>query len=207
MTEPARRSVLIYAKPPRMGLAKTRLARSLGSHAEAQRISRMTTARTLRAASDLRWTTILYAAPDRHLSDTLGGLWPLSLPRASQGQGGLGDRLLKGLMEAPRGPVLFIGADAPDISSHLIWCAFRALLTHDAVFGPASDGGFWLFGMDRPLRLRSPFHPVRWSGPHAMQDTAANLPPASRIAWLPTLIDIDEAEDWTVWSATKSTTY
>ena len=37
-----RAHLLIYAKPPRMGLAKTRLARSLGSPTTARRIAMMT---------------------------------------------------------------------------------------------------------------------------------------------------------------------
>jgi len=72
-------------------------------------------------------------------------------------------------------------------------------MTHDAVFGPASDGGFWLFGLNKTARTRSPFDPVRWSGPHAMTDVRANLPSTARVAELPTLIDLDEAEDWKAW--------
>ena len=43
-------TVLIYAKPPRMGLAKTRLASGVGL-TEARRIAHFTLARTMRAAS------------------------------------------------------------------------------------------------------------------------------------------------------------
>jgi len=142
------RSVLIFAKPPLIGLSKTRLARTLGK-AEARRIAR---------------------------------------------------RLDKGLYEAQRGHVLFIGADAPDVSSNLIWQAFEALKTSDAVFGPASDGGFWLFGMHKGPRTISPFgNDVRWSGPHAMADVRANLGEGAKVAELPMLIDIDDADDWRAW--------
>lgn len=194
-----RAHLLIYAKPPRMGLAKTRLARSLGSPTEARRIAMMTLAKTMRAARGGPWTPVLYTAPDSALTESLGGIWPASIERRSQGQGDLTDRLNKGLAEAPPGPVLFIGADAPDISPALIRRAIRALLTHDAVFGPASDGGFWLFGLNKTARTRSPFEPVRWSGPHAMADVRGNLPKRARVAELPTLIDLDEAEDWRAW--------
>lgn len=198
-----RAHLLIYAKPPRMGLAKTRLARSLGSPTQARRIAMMTLARTMRAAMAGPWTPVLYTAPDRALGESLGGIWPASLDRRSQGHGDLTDRLNKGLTEAPPGPVLFIGADAPDLSPALIRRAIRALHTHDAVFGPATDGGFWLFGLNKTARTRSPFGTVRWSGPHAMADVRGNLPTGSRVAELPTLIDLDEAEDWRSWSGER----
>ncbi len=181
-----------------MGLAKTRLARSLGSPTTARRIAMMTMARTMRASCAGPWRRVLYAAPDRALTESLGGLWPAALERRSQGRGDLGARLSKGLNQAPPGPVLFIGTDAPDISAALIRRAVRALQRHDAVFGPASDGGFWLFGLNKTTRAKSPFAAVRWSGPHAMADVRKNLG-AARMAMLPELIDLDDADDWRAW--------
>lgn len=193
-----KRTVLIFAKPPLMGLSKTRLARTLGK-AEARRIARMTMAKTMREATDPRWQTVLYVAPDRHLASSFGGLWSPELQRRSQGTGDLTDRLGKGLSDAPLGQVLFIGADAPDVSGALIAEAFKSLKRRDAVFGPASDGGFWLFGLNKRARTASPFENVRWSGPHAMADVRANLGRGAKVAELPTLIDIDVAEDWWAW--------
>lgn len=191
--------VLIYAKPPRMGLSKTRLARSLNSSTQARLIAHMTLAKTMRAVLRGPWTPILYTAPDAALTESLGGLWPPHLERRSQGKGGLTERLNKGLDGTPPGPVLFVGADAPDIRPGLLRHAIRALQSHDAVFGPASDGGFWLFGLNKTSRTKSPFWNVRWSGPHAMTDVRSNLPAQSRTAELATLIDIDEASDWYRW--------
>ena len=47
------------------------------------------------------------------------------------------------------------------------------LARHDAVLGPAEDGGYVLVGARRPL----PFAAVRWSSPHALADTAAGFAP------------------------------
>ena len=194
-----RPQILIYAKPPRIGLAKTRLAKSLGSAVSARRIATALQAKTLRAALNKAWDTVLYTAPDKELDNSLGGIWPLHLERRSQGPGSLGDRLSKGLREAAPGPVLFIGSDAPDISTALIRQAIRELSRHDAVFGPAQDGGFWLFGINKSTRTKSPFYGVRWSGPHAMEDVWANLPIDATIGVLPQLMDIDDAKDWEIW--------
>lgn len=93
------------------------------------------------------------------------------------------------------GPTLIIGADIPAITKAHIWRAFRALGAHDAVIGPAPDGGYWLIGM-KGLRPPPPrlFEGVRWSTPHALSDTLATLP-GLRIAMVDTLADVDEAAD------------
>ena len=96
---------------------------------------------------------------------------------------------------------MFIGTDAPDISPALLLRAERLLPRNDAIFGPATDGGFWLFGLNKRPGLPPMFENVRWSGPHAMADLRKNLPPGFRVALLPTLQDVDTKEDWKIWSA------
>ncbi|MEM9739644.1 MAG: TIGR04282 family arsenosugar biosynthesis glycosyltransferase [Pseudomonadota bacterium] len=193
-------TVLIFAKSPRIGLAKTRLARGVGK-AQAQRLARMCFSRTLRAARDPRWNTILYAAPDRDLSAGFGTLWPRALERRSQGPGDLGARLGRGYREAPMGSrVIFIGADAPDVTKTLLWTAIKALGKHHAVVGPASDGGFWLLGLKRARDARHPFKNIRWSSRYTLADVEANFPEGAKVARLPTLIDLDEVEDWRAWA-------
>lgn len=191
-------SLLIFAKPPRIGLSKTRLAEGVG-RAEARRIASFTLASTLRAARASGLNVRIYTTPD-NLAATLQGRSVFGgLPVHPQGPGTLTERLERGLSEAPPGRVLFIGADAPDITPGLLRSAVRGLTHHDAVFGPALDGGFWLFGMHKGPLTRSPFRRVRWSGPHAMEDVWSQLPDAARVWLLPPLIDIDAAPDWDSW--------
>lgn len=191
-------TLLIFAKPPRIGLAKTRLAAGMGK-AAARRIAGFTLARTLRAARASGCAVRVYVAPDaaalrRNEARTFmrQALYP-------QGGGDLTDRLSRGLREAPNGPVLFIGADVPDISPALIRQSVALLRRKDAVFGPARDGGFWLFGLHKQPRTQAPFSGVRWSGPHAMEDVLSRLPAGYRIGRMDQLIDIDEAGDWRDW--------
>lgn len=199
----SRPRLLIYAKPPRMGLAKTRLAAGAG-RTEARRIAHFTLARTLRAVRASGLDAALYLAPDRALGETLGGLLPAHLPRFSQGPGTLTHRLARGLADSPAGPILFIGTDAPDLTAgHLIRAA-RRLQRHDAVFGPASDGGFWLFGVNKRPGLPAIFEDIRWSGPHAMADLRTNLPGKFRVSLLETLQDVDEISDWKSWNRDKN---
>ncbi len=63
------------------------------------------------------------------------------------------------------------------------------------MFGPATDGGFWLVGLKRIPRLLAPFARVRWSGPQALADTLANLK-GKRVALVATLSDMDRIEDY-----------
>jgi rSAM/selenodomain-associated transferase 1 len=193
-----RETLIVFAKPPRIGLSKTRLAAGAGK-TMARRIARFTLARTLRAARGSACRTVIYTSPDsvaqaRSREPAFAGF-----ALRPQGEGTLTDRLERALDEAPPGPILFVGSDCPDISSARINSACRALSRSDAVFGPARDGGFWLFGMHTGNRRRSPFRDVRWSGPHALQDVHDRLPPRSRVTFLTTLPDIDTLEDWQDW--------
>ncbi|MEM5516827.1 TIGR04282 family arsenosugar biosynthesis glycosyltransferase [Henriciella sp. AS95] len=192
MTRP---TLLIFAKPPRIALSKTRLAAGLGG-TEARRIARFTLARTMRAARDTAWETRLYVEPYRALDDTLGGLWPPHISRYPQGKGNLGDRLTRAMMEAPHGPIIFVGADAPEMTHTHLRQAATSLRRNGLVFGPADDGGFWLLGLSERLKSPDVFKDVRWSTPHAMEDVWSNLPEHARVTLLPQLIDIDIAEDW-----------
>ena len=93
------------------------------------------------------------------------------------------------------GPVVIIGTDVPGLCTAHIREAFRLLGRHDAVFGPASDGGYWLVGLKRRPRVPRPFAGVRWSTPHALADTLINLRGRS-IALLAELSDVDTADDF-----------
>ena len=102
----------------------------------------------------------------------------------------------------PHGPVIIVGADIPGIEPKHIADAFDALGSHDAVFGQADDGGYWLVGLKRSPKVRKIFKNVRWSGPHALSDTMANLKGA-KVALLEPLIDVDDGADFQRWQAAQ----
>ena len=95
----------------------------------------------------------------------------------------------------PPGPVVIIGADIPGILPRHLEDAFAALGRADVAVGPAPDGGYWLIGLAR-RRAVPPglFRDVRWSSPHALEDTLATLP-GHRIATVATLRDVDCGDD------------
>ena len=149
------------------------------------------TARLIRELRDPRWKLVLAVAPDTAQQSRA---WPADLARWPQGKGDLGARMGRMLRRAG-GPVCVIGADIPGIRKRHIARAFRMLGAHDAVFGPAHDGGYWLIGLRRGRPLPAGiFAGVRWSTRHALADTRASLS-GHRIALINTLRDVDTADD------------
>ncbi len=181
------RHLVIFARFPKAGAGKRRLAAGVGD-VQAVRFSRVRLAVLVaRLARDPRWTTWLAATPDGV------GPWPRGVRVLGQGRGDLGARMGRVFGALPRGPVVIIGSDCPAVSGAHVASAFERLGGQRAVFGPASDGGYWLVGLDWRGRVRVPFEGVRWSTAFALADTVANV--AGPVANVATLDDVDEARD------------
>lgn len=179
-------------KEPRPGRVKTRLGRDIGMVTAAWWFRHQVNG-LLRRIDDPRWQLVLAVAPD--IAGMSSRIWPSHLPRWPQGQGDLGARMARMLRAAAPGPACVIGADIPGVNRPQIARAFRALGDHDAVFGPAPDGGYWLVGLKHPRRQPPGFfRNVRWSTEHALADSRATLP-GYRIALVDTLRDVDTVND------------
>lgn len=194
------RHLVIFARAPRLGTVKRRLAREVGA-VTALRFHRLTTRRLLqRLAPDPRWTVWLALTPDRAAEAPLA-TWREPLARlpvdaVPQGPGDLGQRMARVFEGLPRGPAVIVGSDIPGVTRAHVAAAFQALDRADAVLGPAEDGGYWLIGLRRRPRIVTPFAGVRWGGPHARHDTLANLSRAGlATVQLPALSDVDRAAD------------
>lgn len=181
-----RDTLVVFARAPRLGQVKRRLARGIGARRALAAYRAMLATVLGRLAPSRRWRTIIAATPDGARAR-----WPRRCPVIWQGHGGLGERLHAATR--PHRRVVVVGSDIPGIASADVRAAFRALGRADAVFGPAEDGGFWLVGLG-PRRPRRPFADVRWSSEHALADTLANFH-GRRVALLRTLRDVDTVED------------
>ena len=173
----------VVAKAPSMGRAKTRLAADIGP-VHAKRIYRSLMGQVLRQVQDPRWNTVLAVTPPHDL-----GLVPdwEGFDQIPQVPGSLSPRLAA--LFTRKGPTLPIGTDCPQVDATDIAAAFRVLRSHDHVFGPASDGGFWLMGARGPLR-RGFFDGVRWSHDETLADVKART--NGDYAELRTLTDVDD---------------
>jgi hypothetical protein len=187
-----RRHLVIFARSPRLGAVKRRLARDIGAVAAWRFYSAVLQRMVMRLARDARW--------DCSLAITGGpARWPAHVRRIVQGRGNLGVRMDRVMRALPPGPVVIIGTDIPDIAPRHVVAAFAALGRVDAVFGPADDGGYWLIGLRRRPFMPCISGPVRWSSAHALADTRALLGPRVRTVLLETLIDVDDGKSLERW--------
>ena len=191
------RHVLLFVKAPRLGAVKTRLAADIGM-VEAWRFYRACLAGALRRLGrDSRWRCSLAVTPDRFAS--AGRFWPARVRRIPQGEGDLGARMMRSMRRLGAGSVVIIGSDIPGIQAAHIADAFARLGRHDVVFGPATDGGYWLVGVRHPLVASDLFRRVRWSSADALSGTLANLDRRQKVAFLETLDDVDDADSYARW--------
>jgi glycosyltransferase A (GT-A) superfamily protein (DUF2064 family) len=88
-----------------------------------------------------------------------------------------------------------IGTDCLDVDASHIREALNHLETVDIVFGPATDGGYYLVGTRR--HLPGVFDRIRWSSPHTLDDSMDRCRElVVRTAQLPQQSDIDTLADW-----------
>ena len=189
----ADKHLVVMVRAPRLGAIKRRLARDIGAAAARHFYVETTAAILRRLAGDRRWRCLLAVTPDRYAAEAR--FWPSAIPRLPQGPGDLGARMARPLAVLPPGPVVIVGSDIPDLRARHVAAAFAALGRHDLVFGPAQDGGYWLVGARRRPPPRGLFANVRWSSPHALADTIANVDPRFSVALLETLADVDSGAD------------
>jgi uncharacterized protein len=184
-----RDTVIVFARAPRLGTVKRRLARDIGDRAALRFHLETLTALLRDLLACQRFDVVLAVTPDRA---------PLRLPvrvrRVDQGHGDLGRRMSRALGWFRRGRVALMGCDIPDATAADLCLAFRRLGSGDAVFGPADDGGYWLVALG-PRRPANLFGASRWSTRHALADTLHQFR-NHRVGFVRTLEDVDTLADW-----------
>lgn len=183
-----RDTVIVFARAPRLGTVKRRLARGIGDRAAWHfHVSTLTALlRDLKAS--FRFNVVLAVTPDRAFIRL-----PIRVDRVDQGHGDLGQRMARALRRHRRGRVALMGCDIPEANARDLCDAFQRLGSADAVFGPAMDGGYWLIALG-PRRPADLFGKARWSTAHALADTLRQFH-AHRVDFVRTLHDIDTAAD------------
>ena len=179
-----------------MGLVKTRLAKDIGAVGAWMFAHHCIKGMSL-LAKDPRWRCSIAISPDTAIHQTK--LWPQAYNYIAQGSGNLGDRMTRVTKSLPPGPVVIVGSDIPTIRPKHIADAFFALGSHDTVFGPSKDGGYWLVGMRRRPAHKDIFKSVNWSTENALENTITNLPIHWNQKFMETLEDIDEVDAYNRW--------
>ncbi|MEX1166550.1 MAG: TIGR04283 family arsenosugar biosynthesis glycosyltransferase [Hydrogenophaga sp.] len=205
-TPRAAANVVIMAKAPVPGFAKTRLIPLLGKGgaARAQRGFVLKTLLTVHRASLGPFQLHGALSTQNRLFGVLAERF--AVPCLAQVEGDIGARMaavMAAHFAAPNAmPLLIVGTDCPALTPAHLQAAADALVAHDAVFIPAEDGGYVLIGMRRPLPVA--FERIEWSTARTMAQTRERLSEA-RVPWieLPALWDVDEPADWQRWKTVE----
>lgn len=154
--------MIVFARYPRPGSVKTRLAESIGDGPAAQfyKYCAEHLFDELRHLPESTHTYVYVAdSSEMHLMrQWIGDQFTLR----SQCDGDLGERMHRAFTEVFGEGItkaVVVGTDIPDLTADHILQSLRLLENHDVVLGPALDGGYYLLGMKSPHRL---FEDVEW---------------------------------------------
>ncbi len=196
-------AILVFVRAPEPGRVKTRLAAGIGAEAALavyRRLAEHAVREALAAGPSAAVRVHFTPADAGEAVRAWLGEGPLYLPQA---EGDLGARMRAAFAEAFAAGaerVVIVGSDLPDLSAGLLRRALELLDRHEAVVGPAADGGYWLLGMRR--RLARVFEDVPWSTGAVLERTLERLREEGIApALLETLADVDEPGD--LWALTR----
>ncbi|OBI15552.1 DUF2064 domain-containing protein [Mycobacterium sp. E2497] len=191
-------TLLVVAKAPEPGRAKTRLAASVGDAVAAE----------IAAAALLDTLDAVAAAPvaNRVVAmtgdlDSAAGAVEIrrrlrSFTVIPQRGEDFADRLANAHADAADGfPVLQIGMDTPQVTAELLADCARRLLEAPAVLGLAHDGGWWVLGVAAPAMAEC-LRTVPMSQPDTGELTLKALRNNDiHVTPVPRLADIDVLDD------------
>jgi hypothetical protein len=188
--------IVIFAKAPIPGFAKTRLIPALGADGAAALARQMLETTIANALAANVGPVELCVTPE--IDDPVWRLFPLphNIEYSSQGEGDLGARMARAAERViARGEsVLLIGADVPELSAERLRHAAMLLHNADATLFPTADGGYALLGLNRFHHLL--FECIPWSTDVVAFSTLCRL---GRLGWSvrngPMLHDVDEPGD------------
>lgn len=189
--------ILVFCRAPVPGEVKTRLVPALGESG-ASALHQELASRVINAAlaSELApvalWCEPAIDHPFFHGYESRG----VSLHAQSGADLGMRmhDALSASLEDPAVGRAVLVGTDLPTLNSEYLENAIELLAEHDAVIGPAEDGGYGLIG----LRSAAPaiFDRIEWGGDQVCADTCRQF---NRLGWhwalLPLLWDVDRPAD------------
>ena len=187
--------VLVVAKAPVPGRAKTRLAAAIGPEGAAALARAMLLDTLDGCRSEVGSVGVLCAKGDD--VELLAELAGPGAPIVVQEGTGLGDALRTGVRHvlARGGPALLVSSDIPGIPPGALRRALESLAGGvDVVLGPCHDGGYWLLG----VREQHPglFDGIPWSTERVLEATLARCRELSLEARLLELWrDVDTPDD------------
>lgn len=187
-------TLLIFIKNPEKGKVKTRIAQTAGEE-RALQIYLELLRHTREVALEVDARRILFYSdfiPDKDN-------WPSQdFQKMVQHGADLGERMsnafLLGLIR-PDDKAVIIGSDCATLTKEIVEEAFAKLDDYPFVVGPATDGGYYLLGMQR--HTPEIFQEIEWSTEEVLSATLQKIKALGETYFLlPELPDIDYEEDW-----------
>ena len=188
--------LILFAKQPRPGDAKTRLMPVYTAEQAAEVAARLVRATVELAAASWPGEIYLYGAPDANhpLFHELAEEFSIKL--ASQAEGDLGTKMLCALRDgiARQGSAAVLGCDVPHCGWEILDHANEGLVRGRNLLGPTEDGGYYFIGLQHPwVEL---FSDVEWGGCRVLGSTLQRAEEIGvEFELLTTLTDIDTASD------------
>lgn len=188
--------ILIFCKAPVPGRVNSRLVPLLGEHGAARLHMEMARRIVRRCVASQLAPVQLWCHPDA--SHPFFGELLAAESLYVQTGSGLGERMAlafsRTLASADVSHAVLIGTDCPGIDATYLDTAMAKLESHDAVLGPAEDGGYGLIGLNHPDAEL--FAGISWGGDCVCADTCRRLN-RRRANWalLAPVWDVDRPED------------
>lgn len=189
--------LLVFVRCPERGRVKSRLAASLGRE-RVLALYKNFVLDLMDVVKEGPYCIRIYYDPPNADQSTLRA-WLGEGSYSPQTGRGLGERMKNTFAEVfSEGceKAVLIGSDVPDLPGALIDRAFTALEDHDAVIGPATDGGYYLIGFRRDGFLPHAFEGIPWGTDSVLGETMALfLKSGCRVHSLDVWSDVDTIRD------------
>jgi rSAM/selenodomain-associated transferase 1 len=189
--------VLVFIKAPIKGEVKTRLSKDMPAGVVLDLYKNFVKDILENVKAEGR-RLIIYCYPGKEVSRIRKWLGERYTLKPQTGKD-LGERMAgafsyafsKGYQKA-----LLIGTDFPDLPGSIIDQAFNGLVAHDAIVGPARDGGYYLIGFRADTFYPDVFIDIPWDTDRVFGKTMRKLKSAGyKIHVLPEWTDIDDYRD------------
>ncbi|MCK5681872.1 TIGR04282 family arsenosugar biosynthesis glycosyltransferase [bacterium] len=209
MSPTKRRALLVFARTPKLGTVKKRLAATIGADPALHCYNLLLESAIINSA-EVSARRFLYFYPEKPEKIATLVNFNQSLVRQftirNQKVGpDLGQKMATALTETLQDDnydeAVLIGTDIPFLESSIIEQAFSRLALADIVLGPALDGGYYLIGLQRhALDCPEIFQEIPWGTDGVLQATINRAVAADlRVDLLTPLFDIDTKADLLEW--------
>ncbi|BAO55285.1 TIGR04282 family arsenosugar biosynthesis glycosyltransferase [Nonlabens marinus] len=183
--------LIIFTRNPELGKGKRRLAATLGDE-KALEIYKFLLEHTRSITKYIYGIKQVWYSEQVHEDDAWDNL---TYEKYQQKGDDLGERMKYAFEQAleKHESVIIIGSDMYDLSALEIDEAFKQLNDHEAVIGPATDGGYYLLGFKNKIP-DGVFENKEWGTSTVLEQTLADLKGTDYIT-LEERNDVDTEED------------